>query len=93
MSFTKSLAVEEIGNGITVNMVCPGEIHHDAKELRIRDVIGKEDHEHPGVRPGTGEDVARVVRFFCRPESDYLTGAIVDVSAALDPIRSLATKS
>jgi 3-oxoacyl-[acyl-carrier protein] reductase len=93
MAFTKSLAGEEIQHGITVNMVCPGEIRGSRKDMRVRDVEGQEDPENPGVRPGTGEDVAHVVRVLCRPESDYLTGAVIDVTGGLAPIRSLSIKT
>jgi 3-oxoacyl-[acyl-carrier protein] reductase len=88
MSFTKSLAAEEIGWGITVNMVCPGDIRGAMKEMRVRDVEHEEDPAHPGVRPGTGEDVARVVRFLCREEADYVTGALIDVTGGFNPIRA-----
>ena len=34
-----------------------------------------------------GEDVARVISFLCLPESDFLTGNIIDVTGGFDPIR------
>jgi len=88
VSFTKTLAVEEAAFGITVNMVCPGDIKGANKELSIGDVAGQFDAESPGGRPGTGEDVARVVAFLCDPMSDYVTGNIIDVTGGLDPIRN-----
>lgn len=89
MNFTKSLAAEEAANRITVNMVCPGEIKGMAKEQLVRDVAQSEDPENRGMRPGVGEDVARLVAFLCAPESDYLSGLVVDVAGGLDPIRAL----
>ncbi len=88
VSLTKTLAVEEAPSGITVNMVCPGDIRGDHKEMRIEDVRGLADPESPGQRPGAGEDVARVVAFLCDPSSDYVTGNIVEVSGGFDPIRN-----
>lgn len=88
VSFTKTLAVEEAAYGITVNMVCPGDIRGAHKEKRIDEVEGLVDHESPGSRPGTGEDIARVIAFLCDPASDYVTGNIVDVTGGLDPIRN-----
>jgi 3-oxoacyl-[acyl-carrier protein] reductase len=88
VSFTKSLAVEEAPFGITVNMICPGDIRGDAKEMTISEVTGRNDHESPHQRPGTGEDVARVIAFLCQPASDYVTGNIIDVSGGFDPIRN-----
>lgn len=88
VSFTKSLAVEEAPNGITVNMIGPGDIRGPYKEMSITEAIGSNDPESPVGRPGTGEDVARVILFFCGLQSDFLTGNIVDVTGGFDPIRA-----
>lgn len=88
VSFTKTLAVEEAASGITVNMICPGDIRGDNKEKSIVDVAGVIDDESPRGRPGTGEDVARMISFLCLPESDFITGNTIDVSGGLDPIRT-----
>ncbi len=88
-SFTKTLAMEEAEHGITVNMICPGDIRGENKERDIADVTGLIDAESPRGRPGSGEDVARVIAFLCEPASDYITGSIIEVSGALDPIRPL----
>lgn len=88
VSFTKTLAVEEAAHGITVNMICPGDIRGQHKERRIEEVQGELDPEFPAARPGTGEDVARVIEFLCDPASDYVTGNVIDVSGGLDPIRN-----
>ena len=87
VSFTKTLAVEEAEFGITVNMVCPSDIKGDNKEKSIAEVSASIDPESPRLRPGSGEDIARVVQFLLRPESDFITGAIIDVSGGMDPIR------
>lgn len=89
VSFTKTLAVEEAERGITVNMVCPGDIRGLYKEKRIAEVLDLKDQESPRGRPGTGEDVARVVAFLTETESDFITGNVIDVSGGLDPIRTL----
>ncbi|TVX98812.1 SDR family oxidoreductase [Cohnella terricola] len=89
VSFTKTLAVEEAASGITVNMICPGDIRGDYKEKSIADVAGIMDDESPRGRPGTGEDVARMIAFLCMPESDFITGNMIDVSGGLDPIRTI----
>lgn len=91
VSFTKTLAEEEARNGITVNMVCPGDIKGDCKEMNIAQAEHLTDAESPLGRPGTGEDVARVIAFLCLPQSDYITGNIMDISGGLDPIRSIST--
>lgn len=85
VSFTKTLAAEEAANGITVNMVCPGDIRGDYKEKGIDDAAGAHGGDSPCGRPGTGEDVARVIAFLCQPESDFVTGNTIDVTGGLDP--------
>jgi 3-oxoacyl-[acyl-carrier protein] reductase len=92
VSFTKTLAVEEAEYGITVNMICPGDIRGQNKEKSISEVSHLLDEESPNKRPGAGEDISRVITFLCRPESDFLTGNIVEVSGGLDPIRTLPIK-
>lgn len=89
VSFTKTLAVEEAANGITVNMICPGDVRGDYKEKRIADALDKTDAESPRGRPGTGEDVMRVLEFLCLDASDFITGNVIDISGGLDPIRTL----
>lgn len=87
VSFTKTLAVEEAQYGITVNMICPSDIKGINKEKSIADVATELDPESPRLRPGSGEDVARVAEFLLRAESDFITGAIMDVTGGMDPIR------
>jgi len=87
VSFTKTLAVEEAARGITVNMICPGDIRGANKEKSIDDVQGEIDPESQR-RPGTGEDVARAIKFLCDPRSDFITGNLLDVTGGFDPIRN-----
>ncbi|MBX6395230.1 MAG: SDR family oxidoreductase, partial [Alicyclobacillaceae bacterium] len=83
VAFTKTLAVEEARHGITVNMICPGDIRHPYKEGTIAEARQVSDPGTPIGRPGTGEDVARVVRFLCHPDSDMVTGSIIHVSGGV----------
>ncbi|MEX2460115.1 MAG: SDR family oxidoreductase [Paenibacillaceae bacterium] len=89
VSFTKTLAVEEAGQGITVNMICPGDIYGLNKERLIAEVKHEIDKESLRGRPGTGEDIARVIAFLCLDQSDFITGNIMDISGGLDPIRAI----
>ncbi|MDQ0337775.1 3-oxoacyl-[acyl-carrier protein] reductase [Caldalkalibacillus uzonensis] len=85
VSLTKSLAMEESGHGITVNMVCPGDIVGQHKEQTISEV--RREHEMnlaPVGRPGSGEDIARVVAFLAQEDSDFITGSIIDVNGGLN---------
>lgn len=87
VSFTKTLAVEEASSGITVNMICPGDIRGDNKEKTIAEVKGLEDHGTPRGRPGSGEDISRVITYLCQEESDFVTGNVIDIAGGLDVIR------
>jgi 3-oxoacyl-[acyl-carrier protein] reductase len=93
VSFTKTLAVEQAAHGITVNMICPGDIRGENKEKTIEQVQGMINEEQPCVRQGSGEDVARVITYLCLPNSDFLTGNIMDISGGFDPIRTLTEVS
>ncbi|WAA13292.1 SDR family oxidoreductase [Fervidibacillus halotolerans] len=86
VSLTKTLSLEEAENGITVNMVCPGDITDEWKERTIEEARGEVDSSTPIGRPGTGEDVARVIAFLCDRSSDFLTGNVIHVSGGKDVI-------
>ena len=86
VSFTKSLATEEAPYGITVNMVCPGDIIGYNKERFIQEVINLKDKESLIGRPGSGEDVTRVIQFLCQKDSEFITGNIINISGGLDII-------
>lgn len=88
VSFTKSLAVEVAPYGITVNLIGPGDIRGINKERSIEEVEHEYDSESPMERPGTGEDVARVILFLCEMKSNFLTGNVIDVTGGFDPIRA-----
>lgn len=92
VSFTRTLAEEEAAGGITVNMICPGDIRGDYKEMSIAEARGHRDPESPAGRPGTGEDIARAIAFVCDPASDYMTGNILDITGGLDPIQSMSQR-
>ncbi|GAB6927138.1 SDR family oxidoreductase [Paenibacillus sp. JCM 10914] len=87
VSFTKTLAVEEAPYGITVNMICPGDIRGANKEKTIAEVSSIPDELTPRGRSGSGEDIARVIEYLCLDSSDFITGNIMDISGGLDPIR------
>lgn len=84
VSLTKTLAIEEAEHGITVNMICPGDITQDYKEMSIEEVQAIGDIATPIGRPGTGEDISRVVSFLCEHRSDFITGSIIQVTGGKD---------
>ncbi len=86
VSLTKTIAYEEAENGITSNMICPGNIVGEMKEATIETSRKILDQDTPIGRSGTGEDIARTVLFLCNRDSDMITGAVFDVTGGLDVI-------
>ncbi|ENH96939.1 3-ketoacyl-(acyl-carrier-protein) reductase [Gracilibacillus halophilus YIM-C55.5] len=86
VSLTKTIAYEEAENGITSNMVCPGDIVGEMKEATISESRQFEDAKTPIGRSGTGEDIARTVLFLCHEDSDMITGNVMDITGGMDVI-------
>jgi 3-oxoacyl-[acyl-carrier protein] reductase len=84
VSLTRTIALEEAEHGITANMVCPGDIIGEDKEKHIADVRSLSDPDTPVGRPGTGEDIARTIAFFCSEASDFITGTVLEVTGGKD---------
>ncbi len=85
VSLTKSLAMEEAEHGITVNMVCPGDIIGEHKEWTIEEARNERTFNlAPVGRPGSGEDIGRVIAFLVDDDSDFITGSIIDVNGGLN---------
>jgi 3-oxoacyl-[acyl-carrier protein] reductase len=78
VALSRSLALEEAKNGITVNVVNPSSI--DEKDLSLEEARRLRDARFPIGRPPTVEDVAASVAFFASEEAEYVTGQVVNVS-------------
>ena len=82
IGLTKSLSLE-LAPHINVNCIIPGFIETtnikkdsiERREERIRKI--------PKQRIGQPEDVANTISFLLSPESDYITGSIINVSGGL----------
>jgi NAD(P)-dependent dehydrogenase (short-subunit alcohol dehydrogenase family) len=94
LGLTRTMAVELARYHITVNAVCPGNIHtHMLEEVdaavTARDGLprGRFLQERPAQIPlgrlGTPEDVAGVVAFLCGPDGAYITGHAIHVDGGL----------
>ena len=78
VAMSRSLALEEAKNGITVNVVNPSSI--DEKDLTLEEARKLRDARYPIGRPPTVDDVAAAVCFFASEEAEYVTGQVVNVS-------------
>jgi 3-oxoacyl-[acyl-carrier protein] reductase len=83
IAFTKAVAKELAGRGVTANAVAPGFIQTDmtaalpeqaVRELTSRIALG---------RLGTVEDVAAVVAFLASAEAGYITGQVIPVDGGM----------
>ncbi len=81
LGFTRHLAKEEAGYGITVNSVCPGLIDTEMVRNTIDPVKTKQYAESfPINRLGEPEEVAELVAFLCSNRASYITGASLDIN-------------
>ncbi len=76
VTLSKSLAVEEAHNGITVNVVSPGVIDNTRLSENKRHEIVR---EIPVGRLGTADDIAEAVLFFVSERAAYVTGSTMAV--------------
>jgi 3-oxoacyl-[acyl-carrier protein] reductase len=77
VSLTEILARELAPFGITVNTVGPTPIQTDLIRAMPADKVQQVIDSQPIKRAGTFDDVANVIDFFLRPESDFITGQVI----------------
>ena len=83
IGLTKSAAKELASRNINVNAVAPGYIQTEMTEKLSDDARDAFLNAIPLRRPGTPEDVARVVCFLAGPDSDYVTGQTINIDGGL----------
>ena len=79
INYTRSLAVDHAREGIRVNALCPGLIETPLT-AGAKQFPGLEAHWHdiiPMGRPGTAEEMAKVVAFLASDDASYVTGTIM----------------
>jgi len=81
---TRTLAVEGGRSGVTANLIELGLVETERVMAEIDPVIQARLVGNTAVgRPGTAEEVARVIAFLCSEDSAYITGAVIPVSGGL----------
>ena len=91
VGFTRSIAIELGGDGITVNAVCPNHVTTDlgAKQneyyarvrgLTMEQFMAAMRQRIPLGRPGSPEDTAAAVAFLASDDARYITGEAMNVS-------------
>lgn len=81
LGFTRHLASEVAGDGITVNAVCPGLIETQMIHSTISaERMAEYARSFPIPRLGTPDEVAAIVRFLASADAAYITGASIDIN-------------
>lgn len=78
--FTKALAQEGAGKGITVNAIAPGYIETDMVRSVPENVLEKIVARIPVGRLGQAEEIARGVVFLVADEAGFITGSTVSIN-------------
>lgn len=78
--FTKALAKEGAGKGITVNAIAPGYVDTDMVRAVPEKVLEKIIRTIPVGRLGRAEDIARGVLFLVDEEASFITGSTIDIN-------------
>lgn len=83
IGFTKSVAREYAGYGITANAIAPGFIDTGMTDILKQEVKESILKNIPVGRIGKPEEVARAVMFFADEKSAYITGQVLAVDGGM----------
>lgn len=78
--FTKALALEGAGKGITVNAIAPGYVDTEMVRAVPPEVLAKIIKTIPVGRLGKPEDIANSVAFLVDDESGFITGSTLSIN-------------
>jgi len=80
LGFTKALALETSGKGITVNAIAPGYIDTDMVRAIPDVILDKIIALIPMQRLGTVDEVAKMVQYLASDEAAYITGSTISLN-------------
>jgi acetoacetyl-CoA reductase len=80
LGFTKALARESAGKGITVNAIAPGYIKTDMTSAIREDILQQIISGIPVGRMGEPEEIARCVLFLIGEGSGFITGETISIN-------------
>jgi 3-oxoacyl-[acyl-carrier protein] reductase len=83
VGFSKALAIEYAGKGVTANCVVPGEIETERGGAAGARAAHPNKALPPVGRRGRPEEVAALVALLCGPDSGYLTGQTYHANGGL----------
>ncbi len=84
IGFTKSIAKELGGKGITCNAIAPGFIETDMIETLPKEYISNIISNIPLRRLGKTEDVSDLVVFLASDKANYITGQVLSVDGGMN---------
>ncbi|HEV7661972.1 MAG TPA: SDR family NAD(P)-dependent oxidoreductase [Chloroflexota bacterium] len=83
IAFTKALARDVGGDGVTVNAVAPGQVATEMGSNLTAEQLRDLTAQIPVRRLGRPDEIASAVRFLASAEAGYVTGATIDINGGL----------
>ena len=83
VNLTKNIAIALGKYNITANCICPGYIETPIQDYNTEKEISDYKKTLPLNRFGKPYEVAKLVRFICSNEADYITGQTINIDGGI----------